>query len=302
MEKPDIGVIGGGAVGLLTAYHLSKAGYRTTVYVRRIEQAELINRDGIIYENGDGVFSARAAGKILHQEELSEQVVFLAVKQYDLPDVMGQVTCGNQESVVFLQNGMSHISWAKKLRGSVFVGVVEHGVYKKADNHVFHAGRGRMKISAFSAENRKPLQLWGKLTETGYPVAVEEDWYVMLAEKLMINAVINPLTALYRVRNGALLKNSHFRTTMDALFEEAFQVADLPDKERIREKVIAVCSQTASNTSSMFNDILHHRKTEIDAISGYVLERAREKGMELPVTSFVFESIKGLEKMGGSHD
>ncbi len=302
MHKPEIGVIGGGAVGLLTAYHLSEAGYQTAVYVRRREQAELLNRDGVIYENTEGMFSAQVEGRLLNEARLSEQVLFLAVKQYDLPDVLDHVKAGDHKTVIFLQNGMGHISRAKSLNGTVFVGVVEHGAYKKADNHVYHAGMGRIKVSALSPGNENLQALWRNLNQTGYPISVEEDWYAMLAEKLMINAVINPLTALYRVKNGVLLENSHFRNTMDSLFEEAFQVMALPDKEDMLAKIFAVCSQTSSNTSSMYSDLLQNRKTEIDAISGYVLQKGREKGMELPVTSFVFESIKGLEKMGGSHD
>ena len=104
-------------------------------------------------------------------------------------------------------------------------------------------------------------------------------------QKLSVNAVINPLTALYRCRNGELLDGGQRQQRMAVLAQEADQLLqqlypDWPADTLERSRLVA--QQTAANTSSMLADVLAGRRTELRYINGYLLRRARELGLHLP--------------------
>lgn len=104
-------------------------------------------------------------------------------------------------------------------------------------------------------------------------------------QKLAVNAVINPLTALYRCRNGELLDGGEREQRMKVLAEEADGLLhrlypDWPADTLARSCEVA--RQTAANTSSMLADVLAGRPTEIQFINGYLLRRARQLGLILP--------------------
>jgi 2-dehydropantoate 2-reductase len=121
----------------------------------------------------------------------------------------------------------------------------------------------------------------------------------MLSEKLLVNAAINPVTALFKVENGMLLENPHYLNMMEFLFEESIQVLGLQkQKERLLEDLYRVCRNTKNNRSSMLRDIDSGRKTEIDSISGYILRLGKQKGIDTSKTRMMYESIKGIEWEG----
>src|SRR5690606_69523 len=106
-----------------------------------------------------------------------------------------------------------------------------------------------------------------------------------LAYKLVANAVINPLTAIFQVTNGTLLTNDYLFKLMRNLFHETVRVLEL-EEQKLWDYVVTICKQTAKNQSSMLRDIQAKRRTEIDAISGYIIERAKEQGINVPYTIF----------------
>ncbi|MDF1630651.1 MAG: 2-dehydropantoate 2-reductase [Alcanivoracaceae bacterium] len=104
-------------------------------------------------------------------------------------------------------------------------------------------------------------------------------------QKLAVNAVINPLTALYRCRNGELLDGAECEQKMAELASEVDQLLsacypDWPMDTLQRSRDIA--RQTAANTSSMLADVLAGRETELRFINGYLLRQAQRLGLALP--------------------
>lgn len=112
--------------------------------------------------------------------------------------------------------------------------------------------------------------------------------------KLAINAVINPLTALFRCRNGELLDHGErealmatLATEMDQLGRTQFVDWDNDTLARCRD----VARQTASNTSSMLADVLAGRRTEIDFITGYVVRIARARNLLLVAHEKILQQV-----------
>ena len=105
---------------------------------------------------------------------------------------------------------------------------------------------------------------------------------------------INPLTALLRVPNGALLERPAARGLMRALAEETAAVAaakgiHVPQPVGSAENV---ARRTATNHSSMYQDVQRGAPTEIDAICGAIVQIGEQLGVPVPVNRVMWKLVK----------
>jgi len=136
------------------------------------------------------------------------------------------------------------------------------------------------------------------LQSAGFNVQVVENAQSLLWGKLVVNAAINPLTALLRVTNGELLERPSARELMGRLARE---VADVATAENIKlpfddpvEMAEEVARGTAANHSSMLQDVLRRAPTEIDAICGAVVKTAKIHNIDTPVNRVCWQLVKAL--------
>lgn len=291
-----IGVIGAGSIGLLFASYLS-ARHEVTLYTRREEQASLINREGVRLIVNGSTCKRDIASKVVKDGLSEEELLLVTVKQYHLPQILPLIE-GLQVPLLFLQNGYGHIAHLKQLKSStIYVGVVEHGALRLDENTVEHTGMGLTRVASYKGDlGRLPFLDEGK----GHFLFVEsEDYHTMLIDKLIVNAVINPLTALLEVENGRLITNPFYYQLFRALFDEISSVLDLPDAAESFRHVKSVCANTSENRSSMLKDIDIGRETEIDAILGYIMSEAVRKEKKACMASSLYAMVKGKEFQGG---
>ncbi|OEH93940.1 2-dehydropantoate 2-reductase [Bacillus solimangrovi] len=292
----DVAIIGAGAVGLLTAAHIAKVGGNVTVYTRRKEQAETINELGILLIQGQAEETIKVNAKPL-KGRISERLIILTVKQYHLESVISMLgEIEKTQSILFLQNGMGHVKLLSKLIDdiTILLGVVEHGALKRDDRSVEHTGIGKIQLSIYRGDHSS-LDCLQQLGTSNFPFEHRKDWREMLSNKLAANAVINSLTALYRVQNGALIEEPEFYEMMEQVFNEVDDVLQLSKREDTWENILTICERTAGNTSSMLKDFQMGRKTELEAILGYLIHTANDKNVNVPILTFLFKSLKGLE-------
>jgi 2-dehydropantoate 2-reductase len=125
-------------------------------------------------------------------------------------------------------------------------------------------------------------------------------------EKLVVNCVLNPLTALVDVRNGGMLNNDPLSHVQCALIAEISKVIQaLPEmqgneelstrfgSERLTERFIYVTQLTAKNSSSMREDVRGKRDTEIEYINGYIVRRGKEVGIECVANALMMQLVQG---------
>jgi 2-dehydropantoate 2-reductase len=118
--------------------------------------------------------------------------------------------------------------------------------------------------------------------------------------KIIVNAAINPLTAILRVPNGALVESEDLIGLMKAAALEAAAIAKavgitLPFSDPV-ERVKQVAAMTATNHSSMLQDVLGQRPTEIDAINGKIVEQGQALGIPTPVNAMLTSLMRAIEK------
>jgi 2-dehydropantoate 2-reductase len=106
-------------------------------------------------------------------------------------------------------------------------------------------------------------------------------------EKLVINAMINPLTVIFNCRNGQLFDQMSRVGLMRLLLAEAGAIvrALLPSEQAanprfsdatLEELVKSIAINTSDNISSMLQDVRAARKTEIDYINGYIVRQGKK--------------------------
>lgn len=291
-----IGIIGGGAIGLLFANYLSD-NHHVTIFTRTKEQAELLNRDGLNFIVNGKVETKKVMAKQISENVMDSELLIITVKQYHLSDIYPYIENATLP-LLFLQNGYGHIEYLQTLNSSsLFVGVVEHGALRHNQNTVEHTGLGRTKLAIFRGD-WKDLQIINR-SIAYFPFELHNDFHTMLLEKLIVNAVINPLTAILGVPNGELIKNPLYQQLMDLYVHELAGILSIQNITDTLEHVKQVCQVTAGNRSSMLKDLENGRKTEIDAILGYVLHVAEQTDKDKRLTEFLYMMIKGKEMKKG---
>lgn len=268
-----IGIIGNGAVGMLMASFLSQ-DYEVTLYGR-------VSEEQTIRIERTGVTSADVPVRLVPTHLLNERdqdVFFVTTKAHQLE----QATSGLSGAVpVFIcSNGISHLELAKA-RG-FHLGVVEHGVIRHG-SMIEHRGLGRVRIG--SQTGLRPIRFKDSLLQ----IVWEEDIEQVVIEKLFANAIINPITALCRVSNGAL-RQPPYREIAASIYEEL----TLLYGERVPYSYVeAVIANTAENRSSMLRDLEEGRPTEVDAILAPLVRQAEESGISLNVIPLLHKLILG---------
>jgi 2-dehydropantoate 2-reductase len=197
---------------------------------------------------------------------------------------------------VTLQNGLGNDTILSNTLGlqRVSRGVTTLGGTLLAPGFVRSGGEGEITLEAHShlAGLEEMLRL------ARFDVSIAENMEPVVWGKLIVNAAINPLTALLRVKNGDLLTNPSARALMGQLANEAAQVAEafavaLPflDPKRAVEEV---AQRTEENISSMLQDVLRGAPTEVDAINGAVVRMGEQKGVPSPINQAICSLVKAL--------
>lgn len=145
-------------------------------------------------------------------------------------------------------------------------------------------------------QNQALGPLEAALRESNFTVRVVEDAQSLVWGKLVINAAINPLTALLQIPNGELLSHPKARRMMGALARETAEVAEaekvhLPFSDPV-SAAEEVARKTAKNLSSMFQDVRRGAPTEIDAICGAIMKRGAKHGIRTPYNKACWTMIR----------
>ena len=288
----NIGIIGGGAIGLLISSYLASR-HRTTIYVRREQQKNKLNREGILHDSSSKPVKVRA---LLGTELKKEDCYIVCVKQAHIPTIIPMLAMIDaQTPVVFLQNGMGHLDLITT-KQPILVGVVDHGALKINDHTVTHKGKGTIRLAAYAKAEKQLKGLVDAFHQPNFPVYIEKEWSQLLAGKLIVNTVINPVTAVFDIKNGEILHNRYIHTLAKSLCEEAALILELDFRDQWKY-IQQVAEKTAQNTSSMLKDLREHRKTELEAITGYLI--GKNKHHSIPNTLFIYNSVKALELKKG---
>ncbi len=196
-----------------------------------------------------------------------------------------------------LQNGLGNRELLAEALGEsrTALGVTTTGATLLGPGHVREGGKGPILV----AEQPRLEPFIKVLRESDFEVETTDDLDGVIWGKLIVNAAINPLTAILGVPNGILLERPHAGELMQSIAEEAAAVARalgvvLPYDDPVTE-VERVARQTAQNRSSMLQDVARGAPTEIEAINGAIVGSAREANVNVPIIETLWHLIHGMD-------
>lgn len=280
-----ISILGAGAIGQLLAHKLTDASV----------DCQLIVSDTDKYSSQNWQFcdlDKSTSSKQLQISTASEpsalNTVFVCVKALQLQAALDSIKhrLSDHSQLVLFQNGMGHEEIAKQFvnEQNIFFASNTHGAYRESSQNLVYAGAGQIIVGALNQQS--PPKWFNQLSEVNSALAIEwaSDIRPTLWRKLLINAVINPLTAIHRCKNGELI-NEQYQPQLLALIDETRRFAkemEFSFAEDIKAIILDVIKQTANNYSSMYQDVVAERTTEIDAINGYLLDQMENKQFHAP--------------------
>jgi 2-dehydropantoate 2-reductase len=202
-------------------------------------------------------------------------------------------------AVMLLHNGIVELAsdMITHLPCPVYLATTSHAA-KRKENKVFVTGTGHTyfgsSASSVDTGHNAHDDIYRLLNLLIGPTIFDADIKRILWRKLIVNAAINPLTGIHRIKNGEL-ENETFTQLIVNIIRESICVAkhdniDL-DQYEMNELVFQVIRDTANNHSSMYQDIAYGRPTEIAYINGYIVNRGVMHGVSTPFNSSLLSKI-----------
>lgn len=300
-----IAIVGPGAMGcLIAAFLKNKTKEDIWLVDKNPERAKRIREDGIKVEGISGALTIKLEVSADPEEIGPCDLVIVCVKSYSTEDacknIKGLVSA--ETHVLTLQNGIGNVQILNDHFGpeKVIAGITNHGATLLGIGHVRHAGRGETIIGKSNGRLSGVLKnVSGILSKSGFETKISKDIDSVIWSKLIINVGINALTAITHLNNGRLIEYDQARELLRFSVQEAVKIVK---RKRIKlayddpiQKVESVCKATATNVSSMLQDVLNMKRTEIDFINGAVIRQGKSLGIPTPVNEVLTNLVKIVE-------
>jgi 2-dehydropantoate 2-reductase len=296
-------LLGAGAIGTLFAYQLQRAGCEVTLLRRSAADC----RRPPELSDALGTHSAQFRQlPATHSDRID--YLLLCTKAFDIEAALHSVRAQLHPAtrVVVLANGMGFEAQLAALlpRQLYLRAMCTEGAWRDPDrpHRIVHAGRGHTLIGTITEAAGGPAPQWfaeglGQLPRCSW----EPDMHTALWRKFALNCTVNALTAVHHCRNGELLSNPTLKRALRAVCEEVQAACVALNQGRAVQDLWPhlqqVLQATAANQSSMLQDVLHGRRTEIDYLNGFLLQRAGNSSA-LPLNRALLERVRALSCAG----
>ena len=316
-EKPNVLVVGAGAIGLsITGWIFPQT--KNLHLLARGESVAAIRSHGLrLYRIGQEATTAPIPVKVIESldEILPLDIIIITVKNYDLDRTAQTLRSqlGNcQPIVVSLQNGVENQQILPKYFSRAIYGVVCYNAWRDGVGRVSYVRRGYLVIGTLRSDLRTELQTVEDIFKPGLDCSITNRLQDAVHCKLAIN-LINALMALVGFRKRSIESEKILVHMTTRLLEEGIEVlqaagveehnlGSLPSWRDIRAAVDIPESPANPlydfivkrvGPTSMTQDVFSGKTaTELESLSGYMLKLARRVGVPMPINQAIYEIAK----------
>lgn len=295
----NIIILGAGAIGSLYGAKLSKLN--DVILIGKKQHTDKINKDGLIIkgiENEKYKLKAETEIKKINQNTL----ILLTTKVYDSENAIRKIEDMIKKDTVILclQNGLYSEKIVKDIvkdKCTVLRGITNFGAVFLEPGVVQYNSYGYTAIETNKKENKKGREIAENFKKCGLNGYVSDNIKYDVWKKLILNCVLNPLTAIMKVENK-FISEENLNPIKEIIIQECLEAAK---KDGVKfdidfVKLINDVFRDSNNISSMRQDIIKGRKTEIDCLNGAVAELGKKHGIMCPFNEGLVMMIKCLEK------
>lgn len=303
-----VAVIGAGALGSMFGGLLAADGNDVWLLHHRAGYAAALDERGVSIEGADGdtrridvrsTVDASAVGPVdLAMVLVKSHQTVAAVTQHE-------ACIGPATRVLSLQNGLTN---HYRLREHVGAERTLHGVtYQGAESD----GPGQVRRTAtgpsiFGGHDAGFANRVAEVFESaGVEARVIEEPFEHVWRKLLWSVAIKPVAALTGLPNGELVADEGLSEVMYRLMAEAATVADARGVELDVDatfETLTSALEDSTHTSSMLQDVLGARKTEVGDVNGAVVALGNDEGIDVPYNEMATALVEGLERGYGGED
>jgi len=297
----QIMIVGAGAVGGFFGAHLAKNNPNVS-FLLRPRTCEAVRKNGLTIRSTSGNFTVHPKASSDPRELPPPDLVILGVKAYDLDGVLDQLepVLAKKTVILTLQNGVDVEDriFARLHRDCVVGGVafiyskiVEPGVIE-------HYKRGVVAVGEMMGhKSERVLAIVDVFKRAGIQCQLSEDIRKSKWEKMCWNCVFNPITVLINDRVAKALDHPEMMDVIRQIVGEVAAVSatlKVPLAPDVAEKTIQATQAIRDIHTSMYDDWKAGRRTEIDSLNGYIVQKGRELGIPTPVNEALTAMVKAV--------
>jgi len=302
-----IAVLGAGSMGSLYGAYLSRFN---EVYMIDVNNkiVESINKVGLVIyekkENKDDIYPVSAVTNSMDLGIMDLIIIF--VKNIYTVSAMekNKNLIGENTLVLTLQNGAGNDRDLERFvkRENILIGTTEHNCANLELGHISHNLSGITNIGMV-LYNIHILQEVSDIFEScGINTEIYENIQEVIWNKLFINMSLNSVTAILQCKVGYLHENNDASQIIKMILSEAVDVAIADGTYFNKDEVIQKVEKHIQDdfyevVTSMNQDVLNKRITEIDHINGAVVRAAKEYGIQTPYNEFIVHLLHAIEGM-----
>jgi len=303
----EILIVGTGAMALLFGGRLAASGVKVTLLGSWKEGIRAIREKGIRIrgETNEFTYPVKATSDIRELKKVPYALVLVKSWQTERAAQKLKEVMQSDSVALTLQNGLGNLAILSDLLGEerTALGVTTYGATLLEPGLVRPGGEGVITLGIHPRLGAFKVYL----QQAGFSINETTDLSSLIWSKLIINAAINPLSALLGVTNGELLESRAAINIMSIVAEEVASVASAKGVELIfKDPALAVekvASATSENISSMLQDIRRNSPTEIDAICGEIVREGKKLKVSTPVNNLLLQLVQSqVDLSGKSHE
>ncbi len=300
-------IVGAGALGGLVGAQLTDSGEDVVLLEINQARTKLLNETGLFISAGalgERCVPIRVVSSVENLEHAD--LVFISVKSYQTEAALRGVLpiVGPATRVLSMQNGIGNAEKIAEIIGveRVLTGITYHSIQHTGPNRLrYRKGIKPIQIAPLDGDVTPDVDAIGEVfVRAGLDTNVVDSIDHVVWQKLLHNAVVNPVSALTGLTCRELLEDEAWQEFMRACCLEIIEVmrargVPIVDEEDPYRPVIGSQKALGKNRPSMWQDLSRGLPTEIDAINGAIVDEAERLGMEAPLNWGLVRFMKSRE-------
>ncbi|MBI3857733.1 MAG: 2-dehydropantoate 2-reductase [Planctomycetes bacterium] len=296
-------VIGAGNMGCVYGGNLARIGQRVAFLDVWKEHVEAIAGRGLHIEGLTGDFRVRPQAFVDAQGAPPADVVLICVNSYATPEAAraARALLKKDGCCLTLQNGVGNVEILEEAlgKGRILAGLSFQSGDVQGPGHVRHTNNGATYIGELDRSRSARLAtLTGLLSEAGMNPEVVDDVMRTIWSKFIHNCGINALCALTGLRPGQIREVPDLDEFQTRIIEETVALVRAKGIESTEPDPLAAIKEYCSHKfhrPSMMQHLARGKRTEIDALNGYVARESRRLGLAAPCSDALTRLMKGRE-------